>query len=190
MKLTLCSALVLASLATPLAASPAARSTPRRLVAQHGSGGAGLHGGGGARPKPSEKVAEVSYADGVERDRLVEDFLRALAVGLKTQDGKPMVPRLADTYAIEGLPAEMNPRDAFVMALGMATGPNAIIIQSVARTEAGFTAKTEFRYTNRIVARTFRFDADGRLLATDLIVLRRRPVPPTDKPSGSPEAAK
>jgi hypothetical protein len=53
----------------------------------------------------------------------VETFLRALADAIKARDGKPMVARLADAYAIDGLEGRAKPADLFVQAVERMPGP-------------------------------------------------------------------
>jgi hypothetical protein len=136
-----------------------------------------LHGSPPPRPKasPPDKVAVVSRTTGAAADAQVEDFLHALAVAIKSRDGKPMLPRLADRYTIDDLPSGLKASDYFAQAVEQTPGADEIVIRSIAVQSGVRIAQTEFRYPKDLVKSvTFRFDADGRLLASDLFKLKRQ----------------
>lgn len=133
-----------------------------------------LHGEPELPPKapPSKQLAQVSTAPGAPRDAEVEAFMRALAEAFKAREGKPMVARLADKYAIDSLPDNSRAPDLFVVAVERIAAPTEIVIQGVQQTGAMRVATTEFRYgTAPAKTKTFRFDAAGRLLRSDLFSL-------------------
>ena len=130
-----------------------------------------LHGEPAAPPKapPPKELAQVSLASGMARDAEVEAFLRALADALKARDGRPMVARLSDKYAIDSLPDGSKAPEVFVQAVERIPGPTEIVIQGIERTGGTRVVTTEFRYgTAPAKAKTFRFDATGRLAWSDL----------------------
>jgi hypothetical protein len=136
-----------------------------------------LHGSPPPRPKaPSpEKVATLSRAPGTPADVQVDAFLQALAAAIKARDGESMLPRLSAGYTIEGLPSGFKPADLFVQAIEQTPGPLEIVIRSVAAHSGGRVAQTDCRYPREgVKSVTFRFDADGRLLASDLFKLKRQ----------------
>lgn len=136
-----------------------------------------LHGTPPPRPKapPPDKLAVVRRATGAAADGQVEDFLHALALSIKARDGKPMLPRLADRYTIDDLPSGFKAADLFVQAMEQTPGPDEIILRSVAVQSGVRIAQTEFRLPKGVVKSvSFRFDADGRLLGSDLFKLKRQ----------------
>jgi hypothetical protein len=136
-----------------------------------------LHGAPPPRPKapPPDRVAIVSRAAGVAPDAQVEDFLRALAAATKARDGKSMVPRLAERYAVDDLPGGLKASDFFVQAIEQMQGADEIVVRSIVMQGSGRTAQTDFRFPKEVIkSRSFRFDADGRLLASDLFKLKRQ----------------
>jgi hypothetical protein len=136
-----------------------------------------FHGAPPPRPKapPPDKVAIVSRAAGVAPDAQVEDFLRALAAAIKARDGQSMVRRLAERYAVDDLPGGFKASDFFVQAIEQLPGANEIVIRSIAMQSGVRVAQTDFRLPKDVIkSHTFRFDADGRLLASDLFKLKRQ----------------
>src|SRR5881392_2773185 len=63
---------------------------------------------------PDAKAAAVSFAPNVTDDKQVIDFLKVFAEAMRVHDGKTLKPRLAEAYAIEGLPEELSPADFFM----------------------------------------------------------------------------
>lgn len=136
-----------------------------------------LHGASPPRPKapPPDKTALVSRAAGVAPDAQVEEFLRALAAAIKARDGRPLLPRLAERYTIEDLPSGMNASDFFLQALEQIPGADEIVVRAIALQGDVRVAQADFRYPRDVVkSKTFRFDAAGRLLASDLFQLKRQ----------------
>jgi len=136
-----------------------------------------FHGAPPPRPKapPPDKAAIVSRAAGVPPDAQVEDFLRAMAAAIKTRDGKSMVPRLAERYSVDDLPGGLKASDFFVQAIEQLPGADEIVIHSIAMQGGVRIAQTDFRFPKDVIkSHTFRFDADGRLLASDLFKLKRQ----------------
>ena len=134
-----------------------------------------LHGDPPAPPKapPPKQLAEVTAATESARDAQVEGFLRALADAIKARDGKPMLARLSDKYAIDGLPDRSKAAEVFVQAVESIPGPTHFTVQSVERHAAGVTAKVELRYASAPPKpKTFRFDTGGRLIASDLFSIK------------------
>src|SRR5438477_11925694 len=75
----------------------------------------------GAPPAPSPgppdaKAAAVSFAGNVTDDKQITGFLKAFAEAMRVHDGKTLKPMLAEAYAIQGLPEELNPVDFFMQA--------------------------------------------------------------------------
>jgi hypothetical protein len=134
-----------------------------------------LHGTPAPPPKapPPQQLATVSAASEAARDPQVESFLRALADAIKARDGQPMVPRLSDAYAIDGLEGRAKPADLFVQAVERVPGPTEIVVESVEREANTVTARAEFRYASaEAKKRTFRFDRTGRLVWSDFFTLK------------------
>lgn len=156
------------------------------LFAQHDPSGAGAAMHGAAQPTGPAKLAEVSFAPGVA-DKNIESFFRGLAEALKTRDGKPLLPRLAAGYTIEGLPPEWEIRPSFVKAIGMVPGPDEMVITSIKREGDIKLVAAEFHFPTRVTTKTFKFDAEDKLLGTDFIAMRR--VPAHTAPSAPPPAA-
>ncbi len=164
----------------PIIATPA-------LLAQHGAPPAGqmMHGGGAPDPAPPV-LAPVTYAAGVQEDKQVTAFMSGFAQALFTRDGKPMVPRLAASYVIEGWPADKNMHDAFVQALTMIPMPAKIHVTAIEPEGDGKVVKTELTFATRVTKRVFHFDAAGKLVNTDFISMKRpaatKPVAPATAP--------
>lgn len=134
-----------------------------------------FHGAPAAAPKapPPAVTAVVTTAAGVTADKQVENFFRTFAAAIKARDGAPMRALLAEKYTIADLPEDAKPADFFVMGVEQAPGPEAITIQSIETKGAVRTVKAEIRYPAKTVVKTFRFDAAGHLLASDLFKLKR-----------------
>jgi hypothetical protein len=123
---------------------------------------------------PPKQLALVSTAPNAAADAQVEDFMRAFAAALMARDASGVLPRLSERYAVEGAPDEMKPAELMAQAIGKMRGPTEIVVQSVATVGAERIAKVELRYgTETSKLRTFRFDAKGRLLSSDLFTLAR-----------------
>lgn len=129
-----------------------------------------FHGEPAVQPKapPPAVTATVATAAGVTPDQQVEDFLRAFAAAIKARDGAPMRARLAEGYTVPDLPEGLKAADLFVMGIERTPGPEALTIQSIESKGAVRTAKVEIRYATKTVVKTLRFDASGKLLASDL----------------------
>jgi hypothetical protein len=134
----------------------------------------------GAPPAPSPgppdaKAAVVSFAPNVADDKQIFDFLTAFAEAMRVHDGKSLKPLLADTYAIEGLPDENNPVDFFMQAMVIVKAPEEIVVTGIERDGEKRVAKLEFRSTERgTKQRTFKFDANRKLLSADFFTLKRQ----------------
>ncbi|MEQ1516382.1 MAG: hypothetical protein ABL931_07840 [Usitatibacteraceae bacterium] len=136
-----------------------------------------LHGEPPPPPKapPPKQIAIVSTQAGLAADAQIEAFMRAYAEAIMARDGKRMLARLADTYAIDELPEDKKPADFFMQAIETMPGAAQIIITSVERSYDIRTAKIEIRYhADNIKFKTFRFDATGKLLWSDLFKLQRQ----------------
>ena len=134
-----------------------------------------FHGEPEQPPKapPPKTTATVATADGVTPDKQIEDFFRAFADAVKAREGDRMLPRLSDKYTIADLPEGHKAPDFFVQAVDRTPGPEAIIIQSVEPKGPVRVAKVEIHYPDKVKVKTFQFDAEGRLLASDLFMLKR-----------------
>jgi hypothetical protein len=164
--------LLLVSAAFPAAAVSAAHLPSARQVADLKSF---FHGEPAQPPKapPPKVTATVAFAAGVTPDPQVEDFFRAFAAAVKARDGASMLPRLSDRYTIADLPEDHKASDFFVMGIERIPGPEAITLQSVEWKDTVRTVKAEIRYAAKTAVKTFRFDAAGKLIASDLFVLKR-----------------
>jgi len=126
-----------------------------------------------AKAPPPKVLATVAYAPGVAADPQVADFMQAFAAALMARAGEPLLPRLSDQYAIADLPEGHQASDLFLQAISRLPGPKEIVIQSIEKTGEVRTARMEFRYANNTVKpRTLKFDVAGRLLSSDLFVLK------------------
>jgi hypothetical protein len=134
----------------------------------------------GAPPAPSPgppdaKAAVVSFAPNVADDKQILDFLKAFAEAMRVHDGKSLKPMLADAYTIDGLPDEHNPVDFFMQAMVIVKAPDEIVVTGIERDGERRAAKLEFRSTERgTKQRTFKFDANGKLLSADFFALKRQ----------------
>ena len=136
-----------------------------------------LHGTPAApSPGPPEaKAAVVSFAPNVADDKQILEFLKAFAEAMRVHDGKSLKPMLADAYTIEGLPDEHNPVDFFMQAMVIVKAPDEIVVTGIERAGERRVAKLEFRSTERgTKQRTFKFDANGKLVSADFFTLKRQ----------------
>lgn len=174
MKSAVLTVVLLLPVASQAAASSARSTLPAaRQVADLKSF---LHGEPAPPPKapPPKVTATVTFAPGVVVDPQVEAFLRALAGAIKAREGRPLLPQLSDKYTVADLPEDHKATDFFLQAIERIPGPTGIIIQSVERKNEVRVVRTEFHYeSSPTKMRTFKFDAAGRLLASDLFSLRR-----------------
>lgn len=135
-----------------------------------------LHGEPPTPPKaaPPASLARVSVADGAPRDPRIEGFLRALAQGIKDRDARALRPLLSPRYTVENVPDGTDAPTLFAQAIDQLPGPLEIVLTGIETRDDVRTAHVEFRYANGPVKqRALRFDADGRLLASDLFAVRR-----------------
>lgn len=134
----------------------------------------------GTPPKPSPgppdaKAAAVSFAPNVADDKQILEFLKAFAEAMRVHDGKSLKPLLADAYTIEGVPDEHNPVDFFMQAMVIVKAPDEIVVTGLDRSGETRIAKLEFRSAERgTKERTFKFDANGKLLSADFFTLKRQ----------------
>lgn len=135
------------------------------------------HNSHAEKPKPSERPAVVSFAPDAKSHAGVEKFLRALAQALHTRDAAPAVALLAPEFSIEGLPpqARQTPAEIFAQAVGRMTSPEEMVVTSVRTAADVITAKVEIAYASRVAVRTFRLDAQGRLLNSDFFRINAQP---------------
>jgi hypothetical protein len=134
-----------------------------------------LHGNAEIPPKapPPKHAVEVTFAAGAARDAEVEAFMRALAAAFMAREGRPLVARLSDKYAIDSLPVDSAAPELFVTAVERVPAPTEIVIQGIERSGAVRVAAAEFRYGSAPPkAKTFRFDAAGRLISSDLFSIK------------------
>ena len=171
MKIRFLVPLVLLSAALPAAVASAASPARTRPVADLKSF---FHGEPVAQPKapPPAVTATVAAAAGVAADPQVEDFLRAFAAAIKARDGAPLRARLSEKYSVPDLPEDFKAADVFVMGVERTPGPEAITVQSIELKNGVRTVKVEIRYAAKTAGKTLRFDAAGRLLASDLFKLK------------------
>ena len=167
MKSTLPALLLLLPVAVPAAVS-SARFTADLKSFIHGETVAPA-----TKAPPPRVTAAVSTAAGVTVDAPVEDFFRALAGALKARDGAQMLPRLSDQFTMADLPEGHQAPEFFVMGVNKIPGPTGMVIQSVEARGAARLAKVELRYPNNAKVKTFKFDAAGKLLGSDLFTLKR-----------------
>ena len=123
---------------------------------------------------PDATAAAVTFAAGVNADKPVLDFMQALAEALRVHDGAALKPRLSPKFTIEDLPSDLNATDMLMQGITRGKGPKEIIINSVETEGDTRVAKAEFRSADRPPkVRTFRFDAEGKLLSSDLFQVQR-----------------
>lgn len=138
-----------------------------------------FHGEPPAPPKapPPKQLASVATAPGAVIDTQIESFMRAYAEAIKAREGKPMLSRLSDKYAIDDLPEDKKASDFFIQAIDTIPGATEIIIKSIEGKNNMRIAKVEFRYSaDNIKLKTFHFDTAGKLLWSDLFTLKRQPI--------------
>ena len=124
---------------------------------------------------PDAKAAAVSFAPNVTDDKQISAFLKAFAEAMRIHDGQTLKPMLAEAYAIEGLPEELNPVDFFMQAMVKVKAPDEIVVTGIEHEGEVRRAKMEFRSTERgTKERTFKFDANGKLLNADFFTLKRQ----------------
>ncbi|HEV2803451.1 MAG TPA: hypothetical protein VGW57_00840 [Chthoniobacterales bacterium] len=138
-----------------------------------------LHGAPPPTPTPGPpdaKAATVAFAANVTPDRQILDFMNAFAEAMRIHDGKTLKPLLSERYAIDDLPdGHGSAADFFLQAMVKVRAPEAIVITGVEREGEARLAKMEFRSAERgTKERTFKFDADGKLLSADFFTLQRR----------------
>jgi hypothetical protein len=125
---------------------------------------------------PDAKAATVSFATGVAPDKHIVDFMNAFAEAMRIHDGKALKPLLSERYAIDDLPdGHGSPADFFMQAMVKVKAPDEIVITGIEREGEARIAKVEFRSAERgTKERTFKFDANGKLLSADFFTLQRR----------------
>jgi hypothetical protein len=138
-----------------------------------------LHGAPPPPPTPGPpdaKAATVAFAPNVTPDKQILDFMNAFAEAMRIHDGKALKPLLSDRYAIDDLPEGHGiPADFFMQAMVKVKAPDEIVITGIEREGEARVAKLEFRSTERgAKERTFKFDANGKLLSADFFTLQRR----------------
>jgi hypothetical protein len=138
-----------------------------------------LHGAPPPTPTPGPpdaKAATVAFGPNVTPDRQILDFMNAFAEAMRIHDGKTLKPLLSARYAIEDLPdGHGSPADFFLQAIVKVRAPEEIVITGIEREGEARLAKMEFRSAERgTKERTFKFDADGKLLSADFFTLQRR----------------
>ena len=138
-----------------------------------------LHGAPPPPPTPGPpdaKAATVAFAPNVTPDKQILDFMNAFAEAMRIHDGKALKPLLSDRYAIDDLPdGHGNPADFFMQAMVKVKAPDEIVVTGIEREGEGRIAKMEFRSSERgTKERTFKFDANGKLLSADFFTLQRR----------------
>ena len=84
------------------------------------------------------------------------------------------LPTPSQHYAITGLPASQNPRDVFVHAIERIPGPLEMEVRTVSTERDGSgLATVELRFPKgEAKTKRFRFEADGKLIASDLFAIR------------------
>jgi hypothetical protein len=124
---------------------------------------------------PDAKAATVSFAANATPDKQVLDFIQTFAEAMRIHDGKSLKPLLSDRYAIEDLPEERSAADFFMQAMVIVKAPEEIVVTAIEREGGVRTAKMEFRSTERgTKERTFKFDANGKLLSANFFALKRQ----------------
>lgn len=124
---------------------------------------------------PDAKAATVSFAANVTPDKQLLDFMQTFAEAMRIHDGKSLKPLLSDRYAIEELPEDRSAADFFMQAMVIVKAPEEIVVTAIEREGDARTAKMEFRSTERgTKERTFKFDANGKLLSANFFSLKRQ----------------
>jgi hypothetical protein len=136
-----------------------------------------FHGEPAAPPKARQPKAtpNVATAPGVAADRQIEDFLRAFANAIKAREGSPMLPRLADNFSMGEMPEGLKAPAMFVMGIEHISAPTDLVVVSLEKKDATRVAKIEFRYPSQTKTKSLIFDADGKLLTTDLFAVKLQP---------------
>jgi len=145
-------------------------------VAAHADWKTMLHGAPAkATPGPPDATAaSVSFAPGVSEDAPVKEFMLAFAEALRIHDGTALKPRISEKYNIPDFPEENGAVDFLMQAIVQKKAPNEMIVTEIEAEATGRVAKVEFRSADRPAQRrTFRFDANGKLLSTDFFTLQR-----------------
>ena len=89
--------------------------------------------------------------------------------------GKSLKPLLSDRYAIEDGPGDRSAADFFMQAMVIVKAPEEIVITAIEREGEVRAAKMEFRSAERgTKERTFKFDANGKLLSANFFTLKRQ----------------
>jgi len=123
-----------------------------------------IHGAPPKAPAPKQ-LAVVSLAPGVAGDPNIEAF----------RDASPMLSRLSERYAVDGVGDRAKSPDVFAQAVEQIPGPSELAVQAIERRGDEATAKVEVRYPAAAAKqKTFRFDAAGRLLWSDLFAVQVR----------------
>jgi hypothetical protein len=123
---------------------------------------------------PDAKAAAVSFAPSVLPDKQINDFMNAFAEAMRIHDGKALKPFLSNAYSIDGLPEEHNATDFFMQAMVKVKAPDELVVVNVERQGETRVAKLEFRSADKPTKeRTFKFDANGKLLSADFFTLKR-----------------
>jgi hypothetical protein len=136
-----------------------------------------LHGtGAAATPGPPDATAAtVSFAPEIGPDKQVQDFLLAFAEAMRVHNGAELKPRISGKFTVPEMPAEHNAIDFFMQAMVKIKAPNEMIVTAIEPEGDGRSVKVDFRSDNRpLKTRTFRFDADGKLLSADFFSLQRQ----------------
>lgn len=124
---------------------------------------------------PDAKAATVSFAPNVTPDKQLLDFMQTFAEAMRIHDGKSLKPLLSDRYAIEDMPEERSAVDFFMQAMVIVKAPEEIVVTAIEPEGDTRTAKTEFRSNERgTKERTFKFDANGKLLSANFFTLKRQ----------------
>jgi len=125
---------------------------------------------------PDAKAATVSFATSVAPDKQILEFMNAFAEAMRIHDGKTLKPLLSERYLIEDLPeGHGSAADFFMQAMVKVKAPDEIVITGIDREGEARIAKMEFRSAERgTKERTFKFDANGKLLSADFFTLQRR----------------
>jgi hypothetical protein len=145
-------------------------------IAAHGDWKTLLHG---TPPKatpgpPDATAATVSFAPEVPVDKPLGEFLNAFAEALRVHDGTALKPRISDKYQVPEFPEEKNGVEFLMQAIVKAKAPNELIVTSIQPDGDGRVAKVEFRSADRPAkTKTFRFDAAGKLISSDMFTLQR-----------------
>ena len=123
---------------------------------------------------PDAKAATVSFAPEVAPDKPIMDFMLAFAEAMRVHDGTALKPRVSEKFTVEGAMEGSDVTDFLMQAMVKAKSPNELIVTKVAADGDARVATVEFRSADRPArTRTFRFDAEGKLIGTDFFTLQR-----------------